>query len=144
MKVRPKVLTYQSVGFLSIIGLSLLDDWLGVSNLVFGDHAWLPEFHQSTLAMLLILVVWLLVATSTRRVLQQLQRLEEFMKVCAWCRRIEYKGQWIPIEKFLEQGFDTPTTHGICQECLEREKAAAQRALERRSEKPAREETRSA
>src|SRR5574342_396815 len=120
MKVRPKVLLYQSVGFLSIIAFT-----------------WLPEFRQSALTMLLILAVWLLVATSTRRVLDQLQRLESFMKVCAWCRRIEYKGEWIQIERFLEQGFDTPTTHGICQECLEREKAAAERALERRTKQTA-------
>jgi hypothetical protein len=144
MKVRPKVLLYQSVGFLSIIAFSWLDDWLNLSSLVFGDFAWLPEFRQSALTMLLILAVWFLVATSTRRVLDQLQRLESFMKVCAWCRRIEYKGEWIQIERFLEQGFDTPTTHGICQDCLEREKAAAERALERRSKQAASEESTSA
>ena len=134
MKVRPKVLLYQSVGFLFIIAFSWIDEWLGLSSLIFGDRAWLPAFRQSALSMLLILGIWLLVASSTRRVLDQLERLEHFMKVCAWCRRIEYKGEWIRIETFLEQGFDTPTTHGICNECLEREKAAAERALKRRTE----------
>ena len=132
-KSSPKVLLYQSAGFLAILVLSYLDDWLGLSNLVFGDQPLFPEFHQSALEMLLILAVWFLVAASTRRVLDRMQRLEDFLKVCAWCRRIEFHGQWISLERFLQQGFDTPTTHGICQECLEREKAAAEEAVRRRN-----------
>jgi len=128
-KSSPKVLLYQSAGFLAIIALSFLDDWLRLSSLVFGDHPLFPEFHQSALEMLLILGVWFLVAASTRRVLDRMRRLEDFLKVCAWCRRIEYRGHWISLERFLQQGFDTPTTHGICQECLEREKAAAEVAV---------------
>ena len=128
-KSSPKVLLYQSAGFLAIIALSYLDEWLRLSNLVFGDHPLFPEFHQSALEMLLILGVWFLVAASTRRVLVRMQRLEEFLKVCAWCRRIEFHGEWISLERFLQQGFDTPTTHGICQDCLEREKAAAEAAV---------------
>ena len=130
----PKVLLYQSVGFLAIIALSYMDDWLRLSHLVFCDHPLFPEIHQSALGMLLILGVWLLVAASTRRVLDRIRRLEQFLKVCAWCRRIEFHGEWISLERFLQQGFDTPTTHGICHECLEREKAAAEVAHQRRAE----------
>ena len=74
--------------------------------------------------MLTTIGVWLLVAGSTRRVLAQLKYLEEFMKVCAWCRRIEHQGRWMPLEEFFQQGFDTPTSHGICKECLDKTKSA--------------------
>ncbi len=124
----PKVLVYQSVGFLAILGLSCLDEWLGLSSLIFGDQPYIPEFHASILEMLFVFGAWLLVATSTRRVIERLKYLEGFMKVCAWCRRIEYHGEWISLEKFMEQGFDTPTSHGICKECLELQKAAVERA----------------
>jgi hypothetical protein len=127
-EARPKILLYQSVGFLTIIFLSWLDDLVGLSSLVFGDHRQNSTFHTSTLEMLFILAVWLLVATSTRRVLERIKYLEGFMKVCAWCRRIDYKGRWMPLEEFLEQGFDTPTSHGICEECLAMQKAAVERA----------------
>lgn len=133
-KTSPKVLLYQSAGFLAIIALSYLDESLRLSTLVFGEHSLFPEFHQSALEMLVILGVWFLVASSTRRVLDRMKRLEEFLEVCAWCRRIEFQGQWISLEKFLQRGFDTPTTHGICQECLEREKAAAEAIRKRRAE----------
>jgi hypothetical protein len=127
-ETRPKVLLYQSAGFIAIIGLCWLDEALGLSKLILGNHSFLPEFRMSTLEMLLVLAVWLLVSTSTRRVLEHARRLERFMRLCAWCHRVEYKGDWIHLEEFLEKGFDTPTTHGICQICLAREKAAAERA----------------
>jgi hypothetical protein len=130
---RPKILLYQSVGFLAIIALSWLDEWLGLSSLIFGNQSYLPEFHVTALEMLFALVVWLLVTTSTRRVLDRMRYLEKFMKLCAWCHRVEYHGRWIRIEEFLEQGFDTPTTHGICHECLELQKAAAERARKKKN-----------
>jgi hypothetical protein len=126
--VRPKILLYQSVGFLSIIGLSWLDESLGLSTLVFGEHTYIPEFHASILAMLFILAVWLLVTASTRRILDRVKYLEGFLKVCAWCRRIDHKGRWMPLEDFMREGFDTPTSHGICEDCLGQQKAAIERS----------------
>lgn len=78
--------------------------------------------------MLLFLAVWLLVNKSTRRLMKRLRQLEDFLRVCAWCRRIDFKGEWMPLEDFMEQGFDTPTTHGICTDCLRERKEALARS----------------
>jgi len=124
-EARPtKVLLYQSVGFLAIIALCMLDELIGLSSLLLGDQTYISDFRQSILKVLLIFGVWLIVAGSTRRVLAHMKYLEEFMKVCAWCRRIEHKGRWMPLEEFFEQGFDTPTSHGICRDCLNKTKSA--------------------
>jgi hypothetical protein len=74
--------------------------------------------------MLLILAVWLLVNGATRRVLDRIRYLENFTKVCAWCRRVDFEGHWLPLEDFLKTGFDSTTSHGICKDCLEQKKAA--------------------
>ena len=115
-----KVLSYQSFGFLAIIALCWLNSLLGLPALVLNGDIGGSDFQSPVLQMLLILAVWLLVSASTRRNLQRLQYLEEFLRVCAWCRRIDYHGEWMWMEKFLAMGFDTPTTHGICEECLEK------------------------
>lgn len=123
-----KILLYQSLGFLSIIALSWLDDSLKLSRLIFGENPILPEFHASALAMLFVFAVWLLVTASTRRMLDRVKHLEGFLKVCAWCRRIDHKNRWMPLEEFLQEGFDTPTSHGICEDCLKTQKEALARA----------------
>ena len=123
-----KVVLYQHLGFLAIIAICYFNDLVKLPSLIFSDHPFLSLYRRSTLEMLLILAIWLLVANSTRRLLRRMKHLEDFMRVCAWCRRVDFKGAWMPFEDFLEQSFDTPTTHGICKECLEKQQAAINKA----------------
>lgn len=123
-----KIILYQNVGFLVVVGLGFLDELTRWSALVVGDRSAVWEFRRSTLAMLLVLAVWLLVSRATGRILDRLTYLEKFMRVCAWCHGVNHKGHWMPLTEFLQQGFDTPTTHGICPRCLAEQKAAIERA----------------
>ena len=115
-----KVLSYQSFGFLAIITLCWLNSLLGLPSLILEDNPGVADFKSPVLQMLLILTVWLLVSSSTRRTLERLKHLEQFLHVCAWCHRINSKDEWVRMEKFLERGLDTTTSHGICPDCLEK------------------------
>lgn len=127
-----KIVLFQNLGFLTVIVLCYLNELLQLPALIFSNHPFVIVYRRSTLEMLLFLAVWLMVASSTRRLLKRVRHLENFMRVCAWCRRIDYKGQWMPLEDFLQEGFDTPTTHGICHECLEKQQAIIRKAREQR------------
>jgi hypothetical protein len=128
-----KILAYQSVGFLAIIALSWLDELIALPSLVFHGNPYISDFHESTIEMLLVLGVWLIVGGATKRIMDRMKHLERFMRVCAWCRRIDYKGQWMALEDFMQQGFDTPTTHGICPCCLDKQQKSIREAKEARS-----------
>ncbi len=123
-----KIVLYQNLGFLGIMVLGFLDDLLQLPALIFSGHSFDFMYRRTTLEMLLIFMVWFLVSNSTRRIMERVQYLEKFMRVCAWCRRINHRGEWVSLEEFMRQGFDTPTSHGICQDCLRRQKAAAEQA----------------
>jgi len=112
------VLSCQSFGFLMIITLCWLNSLLGRPSLVLDGRFGVSDIESPILQMLLILAVWLLVNSSTRRSLERLKHLESFLRVCAWCHRINHNGAWKTPEKYFEEGFETPATHGICQECL--------------------------
>jgi hypothetical protein len=115
-----RVLAYQSFGFLGVIALCWLNSLLGLPSLIFEGRLQVSDFNGPVLQMLLILGVWLLVGASTRRLLEKLQQLESFLRVCSWCRRIDFNGEWMPLEEFLRRGFETPTTQGFCEDCLEK------------------------
>src|ERR1017187_9669023 len=115
-----RIVLYQNLGFLGILAICYLDDLLKLPAGVFSEHPFAFVFSRSMLDILLVLAVWFLVSSSTRRILDRIRYREKFMRVCAWCRRINFKGEWMPLEEFMRQGFDTPTTHGICTECLHR------------------------
>ena len=132
-----RIVVYQNVGFLAVIVLCFLDELLQLPSLIFSGHPFVVLYRRPTLEMLLFLAVWLLVSSSTRRLLRQVRQLEDFLRVCSWCRRIDYKGEWMPLEEFMEQGFDTPTTHGICPECLRQKKDAIEKERRARQSEPA-------
>jgi hypothetical protein len=123
-----RIVVYQNLGFLAVIVICYFNELLKLTTLIFSDHPFAFVYRRPTLEMLLFLAVWLLVNNSTRRLLKRVRHLEDFLRVCAWCRRIDYKGEWMRLEDFMQQGFDTPTTHGICPECLNRQKEAIERA----------------
>jgi hypothetical protein len=127
-----KIELYQNLGFLVIILLCFLDDLLQLPGLIFSDHPFAFVYRRSTLDILLVFGVWFLVGRSTRRILERVHYLEKFMRVCAWCRRIHFKGDWMPLEEFMRQSFDTPTTHGICMECLHRQQIIIDQAKARK------------
>jgi hypothetical protein len=116
-----KVLSCQSFGFLTIITLCWLNSLLGLSSLLLEGRFGASDLESPVLQMLLVLAVWLLVSSSTRRNLERLKHLENFMRVCAWCHRINHNGAWKTPEKYFEEDFETTTTHGICHECLKRQ-----------------------
>jgi hypothetical protein len=123
-----RVVLYQNLGFLSVLVICLLDEIFKLPSLLFANLA-VPFIHREfAIEMLLVSVVWFLVSASTRRILERVRYLEKFMRVCSWCRQIHYNGQWMPLEEFMRHGFDTPTTHGICKECLRRQQAIAEKA----------------
>jgi hypothetical protein len=126
----------QNIGCLVLIALGFLDELMRLSSWVFGEQTFVWEFRRSTVGMLLVLGVWFLVSASTRRILDRLRYLEKFMRVCAWCHHIDHKGRWMSMEEFLRQGFDTPTTHGICPKCLAEQKAAIERAKQKARSSP--------
>jgi hypothetical protein len=127
-----RILALQAAGFLTIIVLCFLNEWLGLTTLIFKDHPYISNYPEFALEMLFILAVWFIVGGATRRLTNRLQHLEKFMLVCAWCHRVKFHGSWIRLEEFLNRGFDTPTSHGICTGCLDDQKAALQRAHEAR------------
>src|ERR1043165_3524147 len=128
-----KVILYQSVGFLAIIALTWLDELIALPSLIFGEHSLILNFRESALKMVLVLGVWFLVASATRRIMARVRYLEGFMRICAWCHHIDFKGNWVSMEDFLQQGFDTPTTHGICPICLAKQKAPYLKAKQARA-----------
>jgi hypothetical protein len=129
-----RIVLYQNLGFLGIMVIGFLDELIKLPSLIFSDHPFAFVYQRSTLNMLLVLAVWFLVSASTRRILERIRYLEKFMRVCAWCRKIDYKGEWMRLEDFMQQGFDTPTTHGICPECLSRQKEAIERRKKARQD----------
>ena len=111
------IVVYEVIGFLAIIALSWLNELLGLPRLLFGSEHQGGWWHESLLETTIILVVAVPVVLLTRRLATRLHYLEEFLRLCAWCRKPHLDNEWVPVEEFLQRKFDSRTSHGICPAC---------------------------
>lgn len=42
-----------------------------------------------------------------------------FVRMCAWTRRLWHQGEWLPVEAFLQARFGITTTHGMSEEAMD-------------------------
>jgi hypothetical protein len=133
---RPKktsngILWVEATAFSSLIGLSWLTEALRLPEALFGEQ-FNPNYHRATLRTIIILMIWSWVFLVTRRLLKRLHHLEEFLRVCGWCRKVCSENEWLELERFFNSKFDTKTSHGMCPDCLKkkvREMATKEPAL---------------
>ncbi|HVZ63644.1 MAG TPA: hypothetical protein VG936_03575 [Lacunisphaera sp.] len=114
------ILMKEAVGFSSIILLAWAAEIAEVPHFFFGE---LAHFNWSRVLFRtgVVLVIWLWVHVSTRKLLARLHYLEEFLLVCSWCRRVGHEGKWLTTEEYFGSKFATETSHGICPECAQRQ-----------------------
>lgn len=65
--------------------------------------------------MILVLAISIVIATLW--IFRRLRILEDFIRVCAWCRKVQIADQWISFEDYMNLQHDVKSTHGICPEC---------------------------
>jgi hypothetical protein len=122
-----RILVYEIIGFLTIIGLS----WINETELsqLFGESQYVPNWRESARETLIILLTAIPVLILTKRLASRLYHLEGFLRVCAWCRKLEHNGEWLPLEGFFENKFQTQTSHGMCAACKDEEQAKRKKQL---------------
>ena len=67
-----------------------------------------------------ILIVALIVITITLLLLKRSRRLERFLRVCAWCRKVWVDDEWVSFEEYALKRHSLKSSHGICEECVAR------------------------
>jgi hypothetical protein len=131
-KRRESILWIVAGGFLLLIFCVWLTEWLRVPHRFFGeasDFNWgRPLFRTA-----LVGTIWLIVHLATRRLLKRLHHLEEYLLICAWCRKIGYENKWITLEDYSDVALTMKTTHGMCPTCRDVVVAEVQRPIARKA-----------
>ena len=121
MKARQEnsILWIEACGFLLLVALTWLTEAVRLPYLIFGEP-FEVNWHRALLRTAVILLVWAWVHIATKRLLMRLHYLEDFLRICSWCRRVDHNGEWLELEKYFSSKFATHTTHGMCPDCLQK------------------------
>jgi len=126
-KQRISILWIEGFGFGLIIALTWLTEILHVPHFFFAEpdvFNWARPLLRTTV----ILCVWGAVHISTRQLLKRLHYLEEYLRICAWCRKMDHEGKWVTLEDYFGSAFATRTSHGVCPDCSQKLEKSAGRA----------------
>ena len=111
------IILYEIIGFALIILLTWLDELVHLPSLLFGG-AYQSNYPEAIMETIIVLCVAIPVIIITQNVLRRLHYLEGFLRVCAWCKKVDHDGHWLTMESYFRQRFNTLTSHGMCPECF--------------------------
>jgi len=73
-----------------------------------------PYIAANGLIRVAVLVfISFLVSRTARQTKALQQRVDTLVTICAWSRSVEYQGEWISFEQYLQRRFNINTSHGI-------------------------------
>jgi hypothetical protein len=116
-----RILWVEAAAFSLIILLSWLTEVIRIPHLIYGE-SFVPNFHRAIVRTVVMLLIWFWVHLATRKLLNRLHYLEEFLRICSWCQKVSYGGEWLDMETYLKSKFATKTSHGMCPACLRQKK----------------------
>jgi hypothetical protein len=116
-----RILWVEAAAFSLIIVLSWLTEAIRIPHLIYGEN-YIPNWNRAILRSVVVMFIWLWVHLATRKLLNRLHYLEEFLRICGWCQKVSYEGEWLDMEKYLKSKFATKTSHGMCPACLQKQK----------------------
>ncbi len=113
------ILRNETLGFLLMIALSWLTELFCIPHYLFGEP-FAPDWNRALLRTFVILLIWGWVRWMTKKLLKRLHYLEEFLRICSWCRKVCHNGEWMTVDEYFNSKFATRTSHGMCPECSEK------------------------
>jgi hypothetical protein len=113
------ILWIMAFGFSILIACSGRTEVARVPHFLFGEP-FTPNWHRAILRTIVISLIWTWVHLATGRLLKRLHYLEEFLRICGWCRKVCYEGDWLTLEDYFNSKFATQTSHGMRPECLKK------------------------
>jgi hypothetical protein len=109
---------WHSLGFLIILVLAWCDSIFDLVHWLVGYPSLRPdELPETIIKLSVIILLWLFSGMKLYKIVSRLNYLENFLHVCAWCRKIEYGSRWLTLEDHFLQQTGHQATHGICPDC---------------------------
>lgn len=111
------ILGLELIGFAVVLAILWLDEYVDMPFRFFGALKTPPRPQEFWFEALAVLLVATGVVLATLWVFRRLRFLENFIQVCAWCRKVKVGEEWVPFEQYMKQEHDVRSSHGICPTC---------------------------
>ena len=118
-----KAIFWLSMGFVTILVLTWADAFFDFANFLAGSPQQPENATETAIKTVVILMLWIFSAYKVYRIVSRLSYLENFVHLCAWCKRIEQNNEWLSLEEHFMKSSGQSVSHGMCPECAAKVKA---------------------
>ena len=115
-----KALIWHGLGFVTLLVLTWCDSLFDLAHYLAGFPPRTADIGEIVIKSGVIVLLWIGSAYKLYLIVSRLSYLENFLRVCAWCRRIEHQSRWLSLEEHFQQRTGAMVSHGICPKCAER------------------------
>jgi len=116
-----RIVILEMVGFVAVIVVIWLDELADLPYYLLGTPRTPGRLPEALLESLLVLIVCAGVVASTIWLFRRIERLESYIVMCAWCRKVRVDERWITFEEYLSEKNSLQTSHGVCKACAEKQ-----------------------
>lgn len=115
-----RALLWHGVGFLTLLVLTWCDALFDLMHYLLGYPPSVDDMGEVIAKTSIIIFLWIGSAYKLYQIVSRLSYLENFLRVCAWCRRIQHQEMWLSLEDHIQQHTGGKVSHGVCPECAAR------------------------
>jgi len=121
LKTKDWALIAGEAGLFFIVTIVLwLDEFVDLPYRLLGAPPTPYRPQEYILETVSVLIVAIVVITRTILSMRRARRLERFLRVCAWCRKVWVDDEWVSFEEYALKKHSLKSSHGICEECVAR------------------------
>src|ERR1700722_19720245 len=99
-KGKDSILWIEASGFSFLIALLWLVEVFRIPHYLFGEP-FAPDWKRAILRTVVLSLIWGWVFLLTRQMLRRMHHLEEFLRICGWCRKVGHDDEWLKLEDFF-------------------------------------------
>jgi hypothetical protein len=120
------IITAEALMFMAVLTVIWADEFIDVPYRLLGAPPTPYRIQEFVIETVLVAMVGLVVIVGTMFLLRRLDRIERFLRVCAWCRKVWLGDRWVLFEEYVSTEHALRPSHGICPECVDRMNAEVQ------------------
>jgi hypothetical protein len=117
------LIIWLEIGMFGLVLATLwLDEYIDLPCRLFNAAPTPYRIEEYLIETTSVTIVGIIIIMLTAVALKRLERIEEYVRVCSWCKRVSLDDRWIKFEEYLLQKQDLRSTHGICESCAQKMK----------------------
>jgi hypothetical protein len=115
---RNRTIAIEVLGFALVASVIWGNELFDLPHTLFGAPSSPTRLIEAVMESAALLAVATFVVCSTLSLFRRLAERMASLTACSHCQRVEFQGEWMEFNEYIEERLDTRSTYGMCPYCV--------------------------